>query len=53
MASWDSQEAIPMLQGLRQIDGYEETATALGITVYRTRQKWTYALAWLRDPLGR
>ena len=32
--------------------GHEETATALGITVYRGRQKWTYARAWLRDALG-
>ena len=53
MGSWDSREAIPMLQGLRQLDSYGETATALGITVYRARQKWTYARAWLRDALGR
>ena len=33
--------------------GHEETATALGITVYLARQKWTYARAWLRDTLGR
>jgi hypothetical protein len=39
MGSWDCREAIPMLQGLRQCDGYGETATSLGITVYRTRQK--------------
>ena len=32
--------------------GHKETATALGITVYRARQKWTYARAWLRDALG-
>jgi RNA polymerase sigma factor (TIGR02999 family) len=32
--------------------GHEETATALGITVYRARQKWTYARAWLREALG-
>jgi RNA polymerase sigma factor (TIGR02999 family) len=32
--------------------GHEEVATALGITVYRARQKWTYARAWLRDALG-
>jgi RNA polymerase sigma factor (TIGR02999 family) len=32
--------------------GHEETATAMGITVYRARQKWTYARAWLRDALG-
>jgi RNA polymerase sigma factor (TIGR02999 family) len=31
---------------------HEETATALGITVYRARQKWTYARAWLRNALG-
>jgi hypothetical protein len=41
-----------MLQGLRQLDRYEETATALGITVYRARPKWTYARAWLRAALG-
>jgi hypothetical protein len=51
MGSWDSWEAILILQGLRQLDPYGETATALGITVYRTRQKWTYARAWLRDAL--
>ena len=33
--------------------GHEETAIALGITVYLARQKWTYARAWLRDALGR
>jgi RNA polymerase sigma factor (TIGR02999 family) len=32
--------------------GHEETATALCITVYLARQKWTYARAWLRDALG-
>ena len=32
--------------------GHEETAAALGITVYAARQKWTYARAWLRDALG-
>jgi hypothetical protein len=52
VGSWDSREAIPMLQGLRQLDRYGETATALGITAYRARQKWTYARAWLRDALG-
>ena len=41
-----------MLQGLRQLDRYEETATALGITVCRACQKWTYARTWLRDALG-
>lgn len=28
--------------------GHEEIASALSITVYRARQKWTYARAWLR-----
>ena len=32
--------------------GHEETATALGISVYLARQKWTYARAWLRDALS-
>jgi RNA polymerase sigma factor (TIGR02999 family) len=32
--------------------GHEEIAAALGLTVYRVRQKWTYARAWLRDCLG-
>jgi RNA polymerase sigma factor (TIGR02999 family) len=32
--------------------GHEETAAALGITVYLARRKWTYARAWLRDALG-
>jgi RNA polymerase sigma factor (TIGR02999 family) len=32
--------------------GHEEVASALGITVYRARQKWAYARAWLRDSLG-
>jgi RNA polymerase sigma factor (TIGR02999 family) len=32
--------------------GHEETATALGITVYRARAKWAYARAWLRDAIG-
>ena len=31
--------------------GHEEVAAALGITVYQSRQKWTYARAWLRDAL--
>ena len=53
MGSWDSWEAILILQGLRQLDRYGETATALGITVYRARQKWTYARAWLRAALDR
>lgn len=33
--------------------GHEEIATALGITVYRARQKWTYARAWLRREMQR
>jgi RNA polymerase sigma factor (TIGR02999 family) len=39
---------------LRQFGGlgHEEIATALGITVYLARQKWTYARAWLGDVLG-
>ncbi len=32
--------------------GHEEVAATLGITVYRARQKWTYARAWLRDALS-
>ena len=28
---------------------HEEVAALLHITVYRARQKWTYARAWLRD----
>ena len=52
VGSWDSREAIPRLQGLRQLDRYGETATALGITVKRARQKWTYARVWLRNALG-
>jgi RNA polymerase sigma factor (TIGR02999 family) len=32
--------------------GHEETAAALGTTVYEIRQKWTYARAWLRDAVG-
>ena len=53
MASWDSWQAILILQGLRQLDPYGETETALGITVYCTRQKWSYARAWLRAALDR
>jgi RNA polymerase sigma factor (TIGR02999 family) len=30
---------------------HEQVAEILGITVYRARQKWTYARAWLRDAL--
>jgi RNA polymerase sigma factor (TIGR02999 family) len=32
--------------------GHEDTATALGITVYLARKKWVYARAWLRDAIG-
>jgi RNA polymerase sigma factor (TIGR02999 family) len=31
--------------------GHEEIAATLGVSVYRARQKWTYARAWLRDAL--
>ena len=31
--------------------GHEDIAKALDITVYRARQKWTYARAWLRREL--
>lgn len=30
---------------------HEQTAAALGATVYNVRQKWTFARAWLRDAL--
>jgi RNA polymerase sigma factor (TIGR02999 family) len=32
---------------------HELVAQSLGLTVYRVRQKWTYAQAWLRDDLNR
>ncbi len=32
---------------------HEDIATALGISVYRARQKWIYARAWLRRELER
>jgi RNA polymerase sigma factor (TIGR02999 family) len=32
--------------------GHDDIAGVLGITVYRARQKWTYARAWLRNALG-
>jgi RNA polymerase sigma factor (TIGR02999 family) len=32
--------------------GHERIATALDITVYQARRKWTYAQAWLSDALG-
>jgi RNA polymerase sigma factor (TIGR02999 family) len=31
--------------------GHEDIAAALDITVYRARQKWNYARAWLSDAL--
>jgi RNA polymerase sigma factor (TIGR02999 family) len=31
--------------------GHEQVASALGITAYQARQKWTYARAWLRTVL--
>jgi hypothetical protein len=30
---------------------HEIVAESLGLTVYRVRQKWTYAQAWLRDDM--
>jgi RNA polymerase sigma factor (sigma-70 family) len=32
---------------------HEAVAESLGMTVYRVRQKWTYAKAWLADGLKR
>jgi RNA polymerase sigma factor (TIGR02999 family) len=32
---------------------HEVVAHSLGLTIYRVRQKWTYAQAWLRDDLKR
>jgi RNA polymerase sigma factor (TIGR02999 family) len=32
---------------------HEVVAQALGLTVYRVRQKWSYARAWLRNALKR
>jgi RNA polymerase sigma factor (TIGR02999 family) len=32
---------------------HEIVADALGLSIYRVRQKWTYAQAWLRDDLKR
>jgi RNA polymerase sigma factor (TIGR02999 family) len=32
---------------------HEIVAQSLGLTVYRVRQKWTFAKAWLKDDLGR
>jgi RNA polymerase sigma factor (TIGR02999 family) len=32
--------------------GHEQVAATLGLTVYRARQKWTYARAWLRNTLN-
>jgi RNA polymerase sigma factor (TIGR02999 family) len=31
---------------------HEQVAVALGISVYRARQKWTFARAWLKTTLG-
>jgi RNA polymerase sigma factor (TIGR02999 family) len=31
---------------------HEIVAESLGLTVYRVRQKWTFAKAWLRDDLS-
>jgi RNA polymerase sigma factor (TIGR02999 family) len=31
--------------------GHEQVAATLGLTVYRARQKWNYARAWLRTAL--
>ncbi len=31
--------------------GHEQIAATLGLTVYRARQKWTFARAWLRNAL--
>jgi RNA polymerase sigma factor (TIGR02999 family) len=31
--------------------GHQDVADVLGITVYRVRQKWAYAQAWLSDAL--
>lgn len=38
---------------LRHFTGasHDAVASALGITVYAARQKWTYARAWLRDAM--
>ncbi len=32
--------------------GHEEIAPTLDLTIYRARQKWTYARAWLRKEIG-
>jgi RNA polymerase sigma factor (TIGR02999 family) len=32
--------------------GHDQVAAALQLTVYRARQKWTYAQAWLSDALA-
>jgi hypothetical protein len=31
---------------------HEQVATALNVSVYRARQKWTFARAWLKTTLG-
>jgi RNA polymerase sigma factor (TIGR02999 family) len=33
--------------------GHAQVASALGLTIYAARQKWTYARAWLRDALAK
>ena len=49
----EDEEAAKVVE-LRYFAGlrHEQTAAVLGITVYRARQKWTYARAWLRDFLA-
>jgi hypothetical protein len=32
---------------------HQTVADSLGLTIYRVRQKWTYAKAWLADDLKR
>ncbi len=45
-------EAAQVIE-LHQFAGlnHDDVAAALGTTVYRVRQKWTYARAWLSDAL--
>jgi RNA polymerase sigma factor (TIGR02999 family) len=52
LAAEDEQAA--KVVGLRYFAGlnHEQIAELLGITVYRARQKWTYARAWLRDKMS-
>jgi RNA polymerase sigma factor (TIGR02999 family) len=46
--------AVARVVELRHFGGlnHDQIATALGISVYEARQKWTYARAWLRDALS-